>query len=306
MNTCILIPSYEKYRVLAGFTARQIDRHWRDHPPIFFCGFSVPVDQSDALLMLHRSSDDWIGILMDAVRDVRKKGFKMVYLILDDHPPLGPCEWDILNNVLPQIMLKREAENISLFGSGQGRNLEGRMTSEAGVELEQLPDSYLWRYSLHPGLWSLKALDDRLGKLDAKMPNNCERTPWAFERLSGVKTSRGRTQEMTQCYRFVSSGWTALQRDQVVALLYRACGVGARSMAGVLGGAASWDRMSHRFDFIHHYFGGPYPIIWQGLMAKGRLNPEFARFSQYFFKWDLLRSATTLIADDAPGSSECV
>ena len=71
-------------------------------------------------------------------------------------------------------------------------------------------------------------------------------------------------------------------------------------MAGVFGGAASWDRMSHRFDFIHHYFGGPYPIIWQGLMAKGRLNPEFAKFCQYFLKRDLLRSATTLIADDGP------
>ncbi len=306
MNTCILIPSYEKYRALAGFTARQIDRHWRDHPPIFFCGFSVPVAQSDALLILHRSSDDWIGILMDAVREVRKKGFKMVYLILDDHPPLGPCEWDILNNVLPQIMLKREAENISLFGSGQGRNLEGRITLEAGVKVEQLPDSYLWRYSLHPGLWSLKALDDRLGKLDAKIPNNGGRTPWAFERLSGVRTSRGRKQEMTQCYRLVSSGWTASQRDQVLAFLYRACGVGARRMAGVLSGAASWDRMSHRFDFIHHYFGGPYPIIWQGLMAKGRLNPEFPKFCHYFLKRDLLRSATTLIADDVAGWSERV
>ena len=301
MNTCILIPSYEKYRVLAGFTARQIDRHWRDHPPIFFCGFSVPVDQSDALLILHRSSDDWIGILMDAVRDVRKKGFKMVYLILDDHPPLGPCERDILNNVLPQIMLKREAENISLFGSGQGRSREGKIISETGVEVEQLPDSFLWRYSLHPGLWSLKALGDLLGKLDAKISNNGLRTPSAFERLSGQRTSRDNKREMTQCYRLVSSGWPAPQRDQVVAFLYRACGAGARSMAGVLSGAASWDRMSHRFDFIHHYFGGPYPIIWQGVMAKGRLNPEFEKFCRYFLKGQLLRSATTLIADDDSG-----
>jgi len=304
VNTCILIPSYEKYRVLAGFTARQIDCHWRDHPPIFFCGFTIPIDHSGTLLILHRSSDDWMGILMDAVREVRKKGFQMAYLILDDHPPLGPCRRDILNTVLPQIMLKLGAENISLFGSGQGRKFEGKMVSETGVKVEQLPDSYPWRYSLHPGLWSLKALSDLLAKLDAKIPNNGGRTPWKFERLSGVKASQGSKQEMTQCYRFVSSGWTASQRDQVLAFLYRACGVGARRMAGVLSGAASWDRMSHRFNFIHHYFGGPYPIIWQGVMAKGRLNPEFTKFCHYFLKGDLLRSATALIADDAPGWSE--
>jgi len=290
--------------MLAGFTARQIDRYWRDHPPIFFCGFNVPVHQSDTLLILHRGSDDWIGILMDAVREVREKGFKMVYLILDDHPPLGPCGWDVLNNVLPQVMLKRDAENISLFGSGQGRNLEGKIVSETDVRLEQLPDSYLWRYSLHPGLWSLRALEHLLTKLDAKITKNGGRTPWAFERLSGVKISQDNNKEMTQCYRLVSSGSTVSQKDQVIAFLYRACGVGARSMAGVLSGAAAWDRTSHRFDFIHHYFGGPYPMIWQGVMAKGSLNPQFTRFCHYFFKGDLLRSATASLPDNAREWSE--
>ena len=73
MDTCILIPSYEKYRVLAGITANQIDRHWRDHPPILFCGLSNPARQGDTLLMLQRSSDDWISILIDAVREVRER-----------------------------------------------------------------------------------------------------------------------------------------------------------------------------------------------------------------------------------------
>jgi len=269
-----------------------------------FCGFSIPVDHSDTLLILHRSSDDWIGILMDAVREVRKKGFQMVYLILDEHPPLRPFRWDILNVVLPQIMLKLGAENISLFGSGQGGNLEGKMVSKTGVKVEQSSDSYPWRYSLHSGLWSLKALGDLAAKLDTKIPNNGGRTPWTFEGLSGVRISRGSNKKMTQCYRVVSSEWTASQRDQVIAFLYRTCGVGARSMAGVLSGSVSCDRMSHRFDFIHHYFGGPYPINWQGVMAKGRLNTEFAKFCHYFLKGDLLRSATASIADDTPGWSE--
>jgi hypothetical protein len=201
-------------------------------------------------------------------------------------------------------MLNQDAENISLFGSRQGRHIEGNVFLEAGVQLEQLPDSYPWRYSLHPSLWSLTALANLLDKVDARMTENNGRTPWAFERLSGVRTSQGSKQEMTQCYRLTSAESTASRRDQVIAFLYRSCGVGSRRIAGMVGGPVQWDRMSHRFNFIHHYFGGPYPIIWQGVMAKGRLNPEFAKFCHYFLKGDLLRSATALIADDAPGWTE--
>lgn len=292
MDTCILIPSYEKYRVLAGITANQIDRHWQDHPPILFCGLSNPARQGDTLLMLQRSSDDWISILIDAVREVREKGFRIAYLILDDHPPLGPCRWDVLNTVLPRVMLKQDAENISLFGSRQGRHIEGNIFFEAGVELEQLPDSDLWRYSLHPGLWSLTALANLLDKVDARITESNGRTPWAFERLSGVRTSQGNNKNMTQCYRLTSAGSTASRRDQLIAFLYRSCGVGSRSIAGMVGGPVQWDRMSHRFNFIHHYFGGPYPIFWRGVMEKGQLNQEFLKFCRLFFKRELMKMVT--------------
>ena len=300
MTTCILIPSYEKYRVLAGFTASQIDHHWREHPPIFFCGLSVPAHETHTLLMFERASDDWLGILIDAVRELRKRGFRMVYVILDDHPPLGPCRYDILNNVLPEVMLSRGAEIISLFGSGQGRNIEGDVVLEAGIGFEQLPDSYLWRYSLHPALWSLQALEILLSKLDVEITTRDGRTPWAFERLSGVRISKGETKNMTRCYRLTSNGSTASQKDQLIALLYRVCGQGSRSIAGMVGGSAAWNRMSCRFDFIHHYFGGPYPMIWQGIMAKGTLNPQFVKFCQYFLKANVSNTVSALLFDDVP------
>jgi hypothetical protein len=205
--------------------------------------------------MFERASDDWLGILIDAVRELRKRGFRMVYVILDDHPPLGPCRYDILNNVLPEVMLSRGAEIISLFGSGQGRNIEGDVVLEAGIGFEQLPDSYLWRYSLHPALWSLQALEILLSKLDVEITTRDGRTPWAFERLSGVRISKGETKNMTRC-----------------------C----------------------RFDFIHHYFGGPYPMIWQGIMAKGTLNPQFVKFCQYFLKANVSNTVSALLFDDVP------
>ena len=157
--------------------------------------------------------------------------------------------------------------------------------------MEQLPDSDLWRYSLHPGLWSLTALANLLDKVDARITESNGRTPWAFERLSGVRTSQGNNKNMTQCYRLTSAGSTASRRDQLIAFLYRSCGVGSRSIAGMVGGPVQWDRMSHRFNFIHHYFGGPYPIFWRGVMEKGQLNQEFLKFCRLFFKRELMKMA---------------
>ncbi len=126
MNTCILIPSYDGYRSLAGFTANQIDHHWRDHPPIYFCGLSAPAHKNDLLLFLRRQSSDWLSILIDAVHEVKERGFKAVYLILDDHPPLGPCEANTLNQTLPATLERLEAGTISLFRPGLIGSLKER------------------------------------------------------------------------------------------------------------------------------------------------------------------------------------
>ena len=298
MNTCILIPSYEKYRVLAGFTASQIDRCWRDHPPIFFCGLSAPVRAGDTTLSLRRDGADWIGILSDAVHDIREEGFGSVYLILDDHPPLGVCRYDILNTVLPQILLNKNAENICLFGSGQGRDVEGKVTRQYRFGVEQLPDSYSWRYSLHPGLWSLQALNDLLLKLSFEITTIDDCTPWAFERISGALSAQSNRGQLTQCYRLAEPVMSASLGDKIIGVLYRVLARSSRTFAGIVGGASAWERTSERFDFIHHYFDGPYPMIWQGVMAKGHFNPEFPRFCRYFLKKRLLAAVMDLFSNE--------
>jgi len=296
--TCILIPSHERYRGLAGFTAGQISRQWANHPPVFFCGLSGLPRENGVLLLRDRDSADWIGILTDAVREVKKRGFKLAYLILDDHPPMGPCRSDILNDVLPTISLSWNAEIVSLLGSGQGRRTEGRIFRQGMIGLEQLPRAYLWRYSLHPGLWSLHALEKLLTKLESGAATMDARTPWAFERIGARKESQSDGNAVTQCYRVASPVITASVRDQSVGALFRALGMGARSVAGILGGPGAWTRVSQRFDFAHNYYGGPYPMVWQGVMAKGLLNKDFQQFCRYFRKTDLLDAVSTLRIDE--------
>jgi hypothetical protein len=67
VKACILIPSYEWYRVLADFTESQIDCHWRDHPPRGPCEASTLNETLPAILdtlqagtiSLFRADLDW-------------------------------------------------------------------------------------------------------------------------------------------------------------------------------------------------------------------------------------------------------
>jgi hypothetical protein len=295
VKTCILIPSYEKYRVLAGFTASQIDRHWRDHPPIYFCGLSAPTRKNDAFLLLRRDSDDWLSILIDAVREVQERGFKAVYLILDDHPPLGPCEANTLNQTLPATLERLEAGTISLFRPELVDSLEKELVNEPVSKLERLPESYLWRYSLHPGLWSLSVLAALLSQLDTILLTPDTRNPWAFERVGAIHVASTQCVDIGLSYRISHAHQRTWNKDGLITVCYESLGNCARKMAGSLGGPEAWERVSHRFDFAYHFCGGPYPMFWRGIMEKGRPNQEFRRFCRFFLKWDLMRRVAQAI-----------
>jgi hypothetical protein len=175
-------------------------------------------------------------------------------------------------------MTKLDSVNISLFGSGQGRELSGKLVHAEGVRLEQLPESELWRYSLHPGLWSLEKLKSLLETLDERLPSLESRTAWAFERISGAhRSSRGGSM-MTSSYRITSPAIVASQSEQAITEVIRTIGRMSRSFAGVIGGRKAWHRTSQYFDWINHYYGGPYPMFWRGMFTKGRPNNELITF----------------------------
>ena len=87
------------------------------------------------------------------------------------------------------------------------------------IGLEQLPRAYLWRYSLHPGLWSLHALEKLLTKLESGAATMDARTPWAFERIGARKESQSDGDAVTQCYRVTSPVITAFILSDAMNLL---------------------------------------------------------------------------------------
>ena len=268
--------THDQYERMARFTVSQIEKQWANHPVVYVCGLANSASQSD--LMLKCDSADWIGILLDAVNSLLAKGLTLAYLILDDHPPLGCCRQDILNEVLPAIMTKLDPVNISLFGSGQGRELSGKLVHAEDVRLEQLPESELWRSSLHPGLWSLEKLKSLLETLDERLPSLESRTAWAFERISGSNRSSRSGSMLTSSYRITSPPIVASQSEQAITEVIRTIGHMSRSLAGVIGGRRAWHRTSQYFDWVNHYYGGPYPMFWRGMVTKGRPNNELITF----------------------------
>lgn len=234
--------------------------------------------------------------MLDAVQDLSNRGYQAVYIILDDHPPMGRCREDVLNDFLPQILHIRKAANISLFGSGQGRDIEGIVVNDLCGGLEKLPNSYLWRYSLHPGLWCVQSLLDVLGVLDNYLTDHNQRTAWAFERVGGGCEALFEGDSFNASFRIAAPVLTASQVDRINTEVVRWIGWMSRSIGGVFGGSAAWERISQRYDFVNHYYGGPYPMIWRGVMEKGNPNPEFSRFCRYFLKYEL-RQAVNAIPD---------
>jgi len=288
-DTCILITSHNRYDSLARLTQSEIARQWYRHPPVFLSGLT---GSGSDILPLQRKSVDWIGIALDAVEKLLSCNYRSAYLILDDHPPVGRCQSELLNNVLPRLLIDLNAVNISLFGSGQGRKVEGAICVSDTIGLEKLPESYLWRYSLHPGLWSLVALRELLLILDGKLASVEKRTAWSFECLGAENKKVVIRNEARSSYRLTRPLSINVGVDSRLDGLYRGVGNVTRSVAGRVADANAWNHMSGCFDFCYHYYAGSYPIFWRGVMEKGRINVEFIRFFGYFLKRRLLREIT--------------
>jgi len=156
-------------------------------------------------------------------------------------------------------------------------------------EVERLPDSYRWRYSLHPGLWSLSSLSALLGELDTILVALDTRNPWAFERIGGAHDGVKQCIDIGPSYRISRACPTSWSKDALAAICYQSVGNFARSVGGLLGGPEVWERLSYRFDFAYHYCGGPYPMFWRGIMEKGQPNKEFGRFCRFFLKRHLMK-----------------
>ena len=187
-DLCILISTCDAYKELASWTAKTIDRYWRPHPRVFFCGSR---DTRDGVwIPMTRDPVDWMGITLDAAAALQERGYKKCYLVLDDHAPVFSCHASHLNDTIPYLMDKIDATYIGLNGWGQpGREKNGKVLGQDFYYIENVSPDYPWKYQLHPGLWCLSSLIEILKTLTRQLPIE-KHNPWSFERRSGEAGSR--------------------------------------------------------------------------------------------------------------------
>jgi hypothetical protein len=274
-DLCLLVVTYVAYEPLAALTGRIIDRHWPAHPPTFYCGADHP--SADDWLPLRDDPADWMSIVLRAAREVRARGYRSVYLILEDHPPLFSCHARHLNRTIPELMQRLGAAIIALNGWGQGKPQYGSILGPDVWWLEHFPPGFLWKFQLNPALWSLEALETLLETLVAQLPPE-RRTPWAFEREGGRANAPLPETLKRGCYRVAGARMSGAPLRRGFMRMEK-LGVHVwRFLAGRVGGQEAWSRADQKLDFILRYYEGPYPLYRNGILERGRLNESCLRY----------------------------
>lgn len=287
-KVAILVSTFDRYERLARWTAARIERHWLGHPPVYFSGLS---GGEQNCLSFECDSKDWMRVSLGAVEALLEKAVTHVYLILDDHPPLGACHPKFLNKRLPELAAKLDAAHISLLGYGQHRKVEGSVLGTEFDYLERLDAGYRWKFSLHPGLWNLADLKFLLLERMREYGDG-SRTPWNFERHRDELGGCVQRKLSERCYRIRGD-----VHDLASGIFLRPLLTGARFFADVemflsriTGGATARERTEIERFWLYGYFGGPYPMFWSGCLRQGKIHTDFEKWLSIFGTAELRKS----------------
>ncbi|MES2308279.1 MAG: hypothetical protein V4507_05405 [Verrucomicrobiota bacterium] len=265
----ILIPTFPKYRFLAEHTAHAIRRYWKNSPDLFFAGCHGP--RTEGWLVCLDETAPWIKILQEALHQlVDERGYDQVYLILDDHPPLDFCHSDHLNTTLPSLMRELDATFIGLLGCDQGQGRVGEKLDRSHYQMERMDSSFPYLFSLHPGLWNGKRLLEILQWTEKyALESDKKLSPWTFEKTVQENPYLPLDYKKS-CYRVCGSQmvesprkWRSIRRRWKWRMMAKAIGI-------------------NLFPDLEHWYEGPYPHIWSGIMRGGQISDLYERVLRRF------------------------
>lgn len=288
-DLCLLISTYDRYRPIAEFARTMIGRYWPSPPSIFTCGCSA--SRTDGDLPLRDPPADWIAIHHSAATDLLAAGYRRLYYIMDDCPPLGPCHGTHLNQTLPDLLTELEASYISLVGWDQKRASPGKILGPRWHRVQRQASDFAWQFSTDPCLWNLEAFRDILAALmNTEDPK--ARTAWAFERRIGRDPSLVPERWRGTAYRICGLRMLAGRLPRLRALLipagYAAYDL-ARLATRLLAGPRALTRLDDHVSSEVHFYDGPYPTYWAGVMTKGEINVNVIRFLKRHGRSEYLR-----------------
>ena len=295
MRVAILIPTCDAYARVASITSRRLDTLWHGHPPAFVCGLRQYDLFPDGGLPCVADPADWIGIVLDAAAHLGTQGFDWLYLVLDDHPPFGPCNADHLNRVLPERAEALGAMHVNLQGWDQFQSHEGEVLGRDCLYWQRNAPEFHWKFSLHPGFWHIATLVKVMRQL--REQSSQVRTARAFEGAMEAASRAVDAQLSERTFRVCGDRFAAgrhwFERRGTRAVARRV--LDAARFGARLGGQRLLTALDRGIKPYMDYINGPYPMFWSGLVRKGQLNGEALRF----LRW----SGQGALADEIRGNA---
>jgi hypothetical protein len=271
----ILLSTCDAYEAFAYFTFRQLNLHWDVHPQVFVSGLSCPSFAQVKHLPFSGDPRDWVGITLQAVTEIHKQGFPWLYLVLDDHPPLGPCNSNYLNRTMPKMAENIGAIQVNLIGWDQFQPQSGEALEAGQLHWQRNKQDFRWKFSLHPGLWHTETLMRLLKQLNPEV-----KTARAFEREADAACRIIDRAFCSKTYRIRGDGYTSGTRwyeRRITRMAIRTLIHLGRVCTGAMGKTAL-EKLDQRLMPYLGYINGPYPIFWSGLLRQGRLHEDALRF----------------------------
>jgi hypothetical protein len=264
----ILIPTFRKYRNLALQTRSIIQKYWENHPPVYLSGC---VETEQYWLPCKDETASWMDGFMEALNELKKRGFSKVYVILDDHPPIRKCHANHLNTTLPEFMDSVNATNICLRGVGQSTrvpSLKVNPVTKLSAKFRNTDASYKYIFSLHPSLWNLERLIQIAGIL---RENDSEKSHTAWDLEKRTSSLDGIPQVWKQ------STYQVIGRKMTAHIFLFHLQLLLKTVTRAL-----YLHKFPLFDSLWAYYEGPYPIIFAGVMYRGKLNRFYKNYTKLF------------------------
>jgi hypothetical protein len=257
MSLAILPPTCDAYAPVARFTLGRLDACWPGHSEIFVCGIEASPAPLGNLLPLAADPRDWVGIALDAVTCLQQQGVEWLYLILDDHPPFGPCNADYLNRRVPENAGALHAIQFNLLGWDQYQPREGVVLGPEHLFWQRNDPSFRWKFSLHPSLWHVLTFRHMLEVLRSSSPD--VRSVRGFEGAMHDACRRVDPLLLERTYRVRGDGFTARGRwfeSRTLRALTRQL-IRPTHFAARLGGHRAVTAMDKALRAYYRYANGP-------------------------------------------------
>ncbi len=280
MKTGILVPVWRDYEWIAPIALERIDTCWPSHPEIRFCGLSETKGLPAFPLDPGTDTTNWTQVLLGGVEKMRALGFGRVYLILEEHIPLGPCHEEHLNTTLPALMDTLPASYISLMG-WDNRRFPSRspVLGKERFQLKHLTRPNDCRFHLHPALWDLEILEQccRIALQNQEKNGSA----WHFEKACARAGAPLPPAAKSGCYQIRASGM-ALHPPTPAQIVQSAIDRFVFHKIMALYPLIPSRRVGRVFlrhvPFDDVFCNGPYPMFYSGIMAKGGVNRFFVNF----------------------------